>query len=306
MKRMIIMFVVCISCFFGQDMIIRIYAPSWRDLKRISSDCPLDIAGARAGEWYDIVADQSLVNSIIASGLSYEVVVQSLARAREKVRGQYLSYDEANDSLRAMAQDYSSICKLDSLPIPTYQGRWLYGVKISDNPHIEEDDEPGFLVDGVHHAREWACVPVVLFFVDSMLSSYGVVPEITDIINTTEIYCFPIVNADGYVFDYVPGGHWWRKNREPFHGSTGTDPNRNYPGCAPDIEGDWGAVDEDQASHNPGSTLFCGAYANSGDETRALTLYAKSHVCNAYMTYHSYGEELAWPFTRCYALCAGR
>lgn len=293
---MIIMFVVCISFFWGQDMIVRVYAPSWRELKKISSDSPLDIAGARAGEWYDIVADQRLVNSIIGSGLSYEVVVHSLARAKEKVRGQYLSYDEANDSLRAMAQDYSSICKLDSLPITTYQGRWLYGVKISDNPYIEEDDEPGFLIDGVHHAREWACVPMVIFFVDSMLCAYGVVPEITDLINTTEIYCFPIINADGYVFDYVPGGQWWRKNREPFHGSTGTDPNRNYPGCSPDIEGDWGAVDEDQGSHNPGSALFCGAYANSGDETRALTLYAKSHICNAYMTYHSYGEVLTWPW----------
>lgn len=296
MKRIVILCAVCISPFLGQEMIVRVYAPSWKALKKISSDYALDIAGARGGEWYDIVTDRGLVDNIVASGLSYEVLVQSLHYKKEQVRGEYLSYDEANDSLRAMAQNYASICKLDSLPIPTYQGRWIYGVKISDNPHSEEDDEPGLLIDGVHHAREWACVPVVIFFADSMLSSYGVVPEITDIINTTEIYCFPIINADGYVFDYVPGGNIWRKNREPFHSYTGTDPNRNYPGCTPDIEADWGAVDEDQASHNPGSAIFCGAYANSGDETRALTMYAKSHICNAYMTYHSYGEVLMWPW----------
>ncbi len=296
MNKIIILFFILTSVIVGQDMIVRVYAPSWHDLRKIAPRTELDIAGAWAGKWYDIVADQAIVNKIISSGLTYEVVVYSIAYEKEKVRGHYLSYDETNDSLRTMAQNYSSICKLDSLPIPTYEGRWLYGVKISDNPHIEEDDEPGFLIDGLHHAREWACIPIVLFFADSMLTSYGNVPEITEIINNTEIYCFPIINADGYVYDYVPGGNGWRKNREPFLNNIGTDPNRNYAGCAPDIDGDWGAVDEDQASHHPHSSTFCGAYANSGDETRALTLYVKSHTCNAYMTYHSYGELLMWPW----------
>jgi len=295
MKRVIILFVAFAGIVFCQDMIVRVYSPSWEVLKRVSPKYELDIAGARAGEWYDIVVDQDMLNNIIASGLSYEVVIHSIAALKEQVRASYLSYDQITDSLQQMVANYPSICKFDSLPITTYEGRWIYGIKISDNPDIEEDDEPGYLIDGQHHSREWACHVTVLFFADSILSSYGVVSEITDIINTTEIYCFPVINADGYVYDY-PSGNMWRKNREPFGGSIGTDPNRNYPGCAPDIEGDWGAVDEGQASHRPSNTLFCGAYANSGDETRALTLYAKAHTINAYMTYHSYAEKLMWPW----------
>jgi hypothetical protein len=42
--------------------------------------------------------------------------------------------------------------------------------------------------------------------------------------------------------------------------------------------------------------LFSGAYANSGDETRALTMYAKEHTINAYMSYHSSGEVIMWPW----------
>ena len=299
MKKAVILFILCVGILPAQDMIVRVYTHSWQDLKRISSKHGLDIAGAHAGNWYDIVADHLVLNKIINSGLTYEVVVPSIAYEKEKVRAQYLSYTETNDSLIQMVQNYPAICKLDSLPIPTYQGRWLYGVKISDNPHIEEEDEPGFLIDGLHHAREWACIPVVLFFADSMLKSYGVVPEITEIINNTEMYCFPIINADGYIYDY-PGHNMWRKNREPFGGYIGTDPNRNYAGCVPEIEGEWGAVDNGKATHNPSSYFysetFCGPYANSGDETRALTLYAKSHICNAYMTYHSYSELLMWPW----------
>ncbi len=293
MKKVFIVLILLTGFVLGQDMIVRIYTSSYQDLARISPKYLLDIAAGRAGEWYDIVADREIMDKIIGSGLTYEVVVPSLAEQKDAVRADYLSYTETNDSLRQFVQNYPLICKLDSLPIPTYQGNWLYGVKISDNVHVEEDDEPGFLVDALHHSREWACIPTVMFFADSMLSSYGVVPEITDIINTTEIYCFPIINADGYLYDY-PTGRMWRLNREPFAGTIGTDPNRNYPGCAPDLEGDWGAVDKNGATHWPGAITFCGAYANSGDETRALTLYVKSHTCNAYMSYHSYGQLVMW------------
>ena len=295
MKKTLILVISMVSLTLAQQRIVRVYARSVNDLTRISAKLDLDIAAAQAGISYDIVADDPLMQQIIASGLSYEVVVHDLAAAKESVRADYLSYSEIEDSLRGLAQDFPAICKFDSLPIPTYEGNWIYGIKISDNPHVEEDDEPGFLIDGMHHAREWACIPVVMFFADSMLSAYNVDPEITAIINNTEMYVFPVINVDGYLYDY-PAGVSWRKNREPFGGEIGTDPNRNYQGCSPDLAGDWGAVDEYQARHRPDHTIFCGAYANSGDETRALTLYTKEHVINAYMSYHSSGELIMWPW----------
>jgi hypothetical protein len=276
-------------------MIVRVYAPSWSDLSRISPKYALDIASAQAGQWYDIVADRATMDRIIGSGLNYEITVPSIELMKEQVRGEYHSYDTVNIMLRDMADNFPSICKLDSLPLTTHEGRWLYGVKISDNPHVEEDDEPGLLVDALHHSREWAVIEVVLFFADSILNSYGVVPEITDLVDNLELYLFPIINADGYVYDY-PSGNMWRKNREPFQGYIGTDCNRNYGGCGPDIEGDWGAVDEGEASHNPGNTLFCGAYVNSGDETRGLTQYMYTHQIHANMSYHSYSEYVIWPW----------
>jgi len=295
MRKTTVIFILLMTIGLAQQRLVRLYGPALHELRQIAPKIDLDISGARAGVYYDIVADDALLAVITSSGLSYEVIVHDLAFAKESVRADYLSYTDLEDSLRQLAQDYPAICKFDSLPIPTYEGNWIYGVKISDNPHIEEDDEPGFLIDGTHHAREWACVPVIMFFADSLLRAYNTVPGIAEIINSTEIYFFPVINVDGYIYDY-PAGIWWRKNREPFQGEIGTDANRNYPGCAPDIEGDWGAVDEDQATHRPSYTLFCGAYANSGDETRALTLYVKEHIINAYMSYHSSGELIMWPW----------
>jgi hypothetical protein len=284
---------VCVAS--GQEMLVRVYAPSWDALRAISPKHSFDVAGAKAGEYYDVVVDQVALERIRGSGIAYEVLIHSLEYQKDQVREQYLSYAQIADSLRDLAVLYPTICKFDSLPITTYQGNWQYYVKISDNPHVEEDDEPGFLIEGTHHSREWACPVTVMFFIDTMLSAYGSVSQITNLVNDNEFYCIPVINVDGYLYDY-PSGYWWRKNREPFGGSIGTDPNRNYAGCSPDIAGDWGAVDQGGASHDPSDILFCGAYANSGDETRSLTLFVRDIQCHAYMSYHSYGEMLMWPW----------
>ncbi len=292
MNRLMIVFLLVVGFVCAQTMIVRVYG-TWNDLARISPKYNLDIASASANEWYDIVADRNTMDRIIGSGLPYEVQIYSLELEKEKVRGQYYTYDQYVQMMRTMAQNYSSICKFDSLPIRTYQNRWIYGVKISDNPSYEDPTEPGFLIDGCHHAREWATPYMVYKFCDSITKVYASNNEIKQIVDNIEIYAFPVINVDGYVYDY-PAGYSWRKNREPFGGATGNDPNRNYGGCGDSIAGDWGAVDEGQVTHYPSQETFCGAYAYSGDEIRALTMYARSKIINAYMSYHSYSELLMW------------
>lgn len=290
------MFLLLLSLFSGEkDMIIRVYAKTRYELSRIQEKPLLDIASAKPGEYFDIVSDDETFAKIRSSGLRYEIIVESLSEMKRLVKGSYHSYAEVNQMLRNYALNYSSICKLESLPITTYQGNRIYGLKISDDPYFEDPNEPGILIDGLHHSREWATIEVVLFAIDSILKSYGVIQEFTDMVNSREMYFFPLINVDGYLYDY-PSRYSWRKNREPFGGSIGTDCNRNYPGCSGDIEGDWGAVDENQASHYPSSDIFCGAYGNSGDETRALTLFVKEREINVNMTYHSYYEYVFWPW----------
>jgi hypothetical protein len=181
----------------GQTMVVRVYAPSWEDLRAISSKGCFDVASARAGEYYDVIVDQQMLARIIASGVPYEVRINSLELQKDQVRESYLSYAQIRDSLRSLSVMYPSICKFDSFPIPSYQGNWQYYVKISDNPHVEEDDEPGYLIEGTHHSREWACPITVMFFVDSILEAYGSVSQITDLVNNNEFYCAPAAICGG-------------------------------------------------------------------------------------------------------------
>ncbi|MGB9722112.1 MAG: M14 family zinc carboxypeptidase [bacterium] len=284
-----------LNLLIAQDMVVRVYVPSWEELQKISGK-PLEIAAGRSGEWFDLVVDRNGLDQVIASGLPYEVTAYSLELEKEEVRGSYLNYTQIVDSLRHLAQNYPALCKMDSLPLRTYEGRWIYGVKISDNVNLDEF-EPNFTIDGCHHSREWATPQAVLFFADSMLRSYNTVPEIAEIINTTQIYCFPVINVDGYVYDwqYYQGG--WRKNREPFGGGVGTDCNRNYSGaCNGEVDGYWGAADEAQVSHYPSDQTFCGAYGFSGDEVRAYAMYIRQHNITTGFSLHSYGEQVMWPW----------
>jgi hypothetical protein len=294
MKKLLVVLFLIVTIGFAQHMIARVYVSSWSDLASISPKYDLDVAAGHYGEWYDLVVDQRGLDQVKASGLPFEITIYSLEHEKEKYRGSYCSYTEMNDSMSVMVANYPTICKLDSLPNATYEGRWIYGVKISDNVSVEEDDEPKFSLDAMHHSREWATGQAVLFFADSMLKSYGVVGEITEIINTTEIYCWPVINVDGYVHDY-PGQLMWRKNREPFGGSIGTDCNRNYGGgCCGDVDGYWGAADEGQCSHMPSGQTFPGAFAYSGDEIWAYTAFIRAHRITTGFSLHSYGEQVMW------------
>ena len=295
MRKLLLLLCLTIALGITQDMVVRVYVSSWSDLERISPKYDLDVAAGRGSEWYDLVLDQRGLDQVKASGLPYEITIYSLEHERGKYRGSYCSYDEMVDSLQDLVASYPSICKLDSLPNPTYLGRTIYGIKISDNVSVEED-EPKFTLDGAHHSREWATPQAVLFFADSMLVSYGVVSEITEIINTTEIYCWPVINVDGYDYDY-PGQNMWRKNREPFGGSIGNDPNRNYGGgvCG-DVDGYWGAADEGQCSHYPSGSTFPGAFAYSGDEVWGYAEFIRTHGISTGFSLHSYGEQVMYPW----------
>jgi carboxypeptidase T len=279
---------------FSQS-IVRVHCNQMNDLTRISAKLDLDIASARAGEWYDIVADRAMLDRIISSGLAYEIRVNEIDDLKDQARRYFHPYPAVVQMLRNWAAAYPSICKLDSLPVKTFQNRWIYALKISDNPYIEEESEPGMLVDGCHHAREWATIEVVLYFADHLITQYASSSEIRDIVDNTEIYCVPVVNVDGYIYDYNGNGElYWRWNREPFEGKIGTDCNRNYGCSAGDLKGDWGAADSGKATHLPGTETFCGPCANSGNEVHALTMYTGSRIVNSYMSYHSYGELLMW------------
>ncbi len=166
---------------------------------------------------------------------------------------QYYTYDSMTDDLYDIAANHSDIAVLYSIG-NTHEGRDIWAMKISDNPHEYEEDEPEVLFTGAHHGREWASYEVPLYFLYYLVENYQCCPKDNDgdglinedyfdgedndgdglidedekeariswLIDNRQIWIIPMVNSDGVAYAHSQretGGmndeNLWRKNREP-------------------------------------------------------------------------------------------
>ncbi len=257
----------------------------------------IDIAGAEPGESYDLVVSRAELPIVMGCGLPADVIIDDLdTRSIEAGSfGFYCSYDSMKSTMRRLAANYPSICKVESIG-PTYEGRYIIGVKISDNPGVDED-EPEVLFCGQHHAREWAAGQVCRHFADTLLANYASNTDFRNLVDNHEIWVFPIINVDGFVYDY-PSQRSWRKSRQPFSSSIGCDDNRDYNGvCSGNRMADWGSlVAGSRTTHLPSDETFFGAKGAWCNEVSALCEFFKQRTIVACIEFHSYSELVLWPY----------
>jgi len=180
--------------------------------------------------------------------------------------GQYFNYSDVQGMLFNISEKYPSITKLYSLG-KTYEGRDLWALKLSDHPDMQEQ-EPEVLYIGLHHAREWSSVQVVMYFLHYMVTNYGKPPtdddrdgkfnedpfngedddgdgridedapesQATWLVDNRQLWFIPVFNPDG--FDYCWDQYYnqgitdetvlWRKNREPNYNPVTGSPFPEY------------------------------------------------------------------------------
>ena len=167
----------------------------------------------------------------------------------------------------------------------THEGRYLYWMKISDNPNVDEN-EPEVMHTSIHHAREPASLISNIFYMWYLLENYGTDPEITYLVDNTEMYFIPMINPDGYIHNVTNdpnGGGMHRKNKRNV-GSTnpGVDLNRNY-------SYQWGTTG---VSANVNSDVYPGTAPFSEPETQAMKWFVENHNIEFAFNCHSHGDLL--------------
>jgi hypothetical protein len=105
------------------------------------------------------------------------------------------SYLELTSELQDIANNYSTIAKLYNLG-ESVQGRTIWGLKITDEPDIEEN-EPEVRICGAHHGNELMSVELPLLLAWFLVENYSKNPDIKDLIDNREIWIIPLVNPDG-------------------------------------------------------------------------------------------------------------
>ncbi|GBP50617.1 Carboxypeptidase B [Eumeta japonica] len=196
---------------------------------------------------------------------------------------QYHRLDEIYGFLNYLAKTYPALVTVQSIG-KSHQGNDLKVLKISNG----DPKNKAVFIDGGIHAREWISPATVTYFINQIAENFDIE---SDDIKNIDWYFMPVVNPDGYEFTHT-SDRLWRKNRRtpPVTGRvcSGIDLNRNF-GYK------WGGKG---SSNNPCSEIYGGRRAFSEPESKALADFITNSATNfsAYLTYHSYGQYLLYPW----------
>ena len=203
----------------------------------------------------------------------------------------YKEYPEVVDFLLGIAAQNPSICRAYDLTHkyglqPTFEGRSIWAVKISDNVG-QEEDEPAFLMVSGYHSGEIVNPVIAMDAIDRLTAGYGSDPQITAAVDGNEIWIAPVWNPDGYAHVFAASVNW-RKNRRVFPQGIGVDLNRNYAfgwfsGCS-------------GTSTVSGST-YKGPNPGSEAETQHMLAFTLDQRFAKVLDYHSSGRETLWSYS---------
>jgi murein tripeptide amidase MpaA len=177
----------------------------------------------------------------------------------------------------------------------SYEGRQIWGIKISDNVGADESEPEVFVVAQLH-ANERASGEMALYLMKLLVDGYGDDSRITSIVNGREIWIVPMANPDGAEYDMSDGVFRnWRKNRQPVPDSPeiGIDLNRQF-GFK------WNCCGG--GSNKPASPKYRGPSPWYAPETRAYRDFILSRVVGGeqqldiVLSIHAQGRLVLWPY----------
>ncbi len=207
--------------------------------------------------------------------------------------GGCLTYAQVLQEFDDMRMQYPNLIslKLDASPTnqTTIEGRTIYYLRISDNPDIDEANEPETLYQSLIHSREAGSLMQLLYYMWYILENYDTDPDIKNLVNNQALYFIPVFNPDGFVYNETVnpnGGGMQRKNRNVTSGCStfldGIDLNRNSAYY-------WG---NGGASSSQCSNTFLGSAPFSENETQIMRDFFLQHDFKLSLNHHSYKNAM--------------
>ena len=260
----------------------------------------------KSDNFIQFAINQSDLNKLIINNINYEVIHDDLQHFYEHrldqefisrdfelgSMGGYYTFEEITNQLDQLSSLYPNIISQKTSIGLTYEGRDIWGIKISDNYQLDED-EPEILYTGLHHSREPMSYMNLFYFMHWLGENYDSDSLAKHIVDNRELWFVPALNPDGLVYNesIAPnGGGMQRKNmRESCSGTPdGTDLNRNYSYF-------W-AYDNEGSSPDGCSETYRGNSPFSEPETQAMRDFVNMHDFKINFNYHSYSNLLIYPY----------
>lgn len=268
----------------------KVFAPDTVKLIQTLTQEGCDVLGRNGPAGFvEVIAGPEALRALRKAG--FRVEVSGTAAGARGVPPGYHDYDAVKARLFQVEDQFPQIARVVDVSAeygtgPTYEGRHLYAIKISDNVD-QDEDEPNVYIVSNHHAREVTTVEYGLWAIDELTQGYGTDPDVTKWVDQNQIYIAPTWNPDGleYCFNADP---WWRKNRKPVgSGYYGVDLNRNF---------DFNWYGPYSGSTFPGSSTYKGPYPASEEETQGEVAFALDRNFSKVLDFHSYGSETLYTY----------
>lgn len=239
MKRLLLVLAFIGTMLLGHAQVVRIqFEECDRTLEpAISRTVSID---NREGCLYTAYANPQELNAFEQLGIPYEMaplpedatkttITAATTLAQMEGWNMYPSYSVYLQMMQNWANSYPNLCKLDTIGY-SYNNHLILCLKISDNPNDTEAEPEWFYMSSMH-GDEVTGFYFMLRMIDTLLTSYGTVDDLTDLVNTTQIYICPDANPDG---TYKGGDNyiWQPNNTYDYSGrynGNGIDLNRTYP-----------------------------------------------------------------------------
>ena len=199
-------------------------------------------------------------------------------------RTTYRTYEEMQADMKSLVEKFPSLVKPYEMPNKSFEGRDIVTVEIGAGNL--KDGRPTYILNGIHHAREWPGMETSAEFAIDLANNYGKDPRVTKLLDNVRVLVTPLTNVDGFVNSRSapiddPEGLYHTTNAAPGPGmqayrrktcgfpfpnvvpcelQIGVDPNRNYGES-------WGGPG---ASSNPQSLTYRGPSPFSEVETEAV------------------------------------
>ena len=251
----------------------------------------------RQDSFVDIITFPDKLETMKAQGFRIEIIHEDMVAFNQsrldptRDMGGYRTLDEIYTYIDGIVASYPDIVSSKVDIGQTIEGRTIWAFKISDNPNIDED-EPEILHAAAIHAREVITPELLINYIDHLTDNYGIDSDITNLINSREIWFVLVVNPDGYYYNQViapMGGGMWRKNRRNNgDGSMGIDLNRNFGY-------QWGCDDLGSSPDGTDET-YRGTGPFSEPELQNMRDFALAHDFSICVYWHSFSNLIVWPW----------
>ncbi len=115
-------------------------------------------------------------------------------------RTSYRVYEDYQRELKELVDRNPGLVRPRPIATRTFQGRELQAIEIAQDVERTDDGRPVFLLNGMHHAREWPSPESIMEFAHDLVGGAGGRDaRISRILRDVRVVLMPLTNADGFI-----------------------------------------------------------------------------------------------------------